>query len=104
MRKSISVEMGVAVTLWFLATPAEYRTISHLFGIGQSTVCCFVHKTVHGIIIQVLMNTFPTGSVLDNVVNGFESKCGFSQCAGAIDGSHIPVQAPCLNHTYYSEH
>ena len=31
MRKSISVEMRVAVTLWFLATPAEYRTISHIY-------------------------------------------------------------------------
>lgn len=45
--------------------------------------------------------SFPVGSSLDDVVNKFESKCGFPQCAGAIDGSHIPVQAPYMNHTDY---
>ena len=34
MRQAISVEKRLAVTLWCLATPAEYRTIGHLFGIG----------------------------------------------------------------------
>ena len=27
MRKTIAVERGVAVTLWFLATPCEYRKL-----------------------------------------------------------------------------
>ena len=35
MRQAISVEKRLAVTLWCLATPAEYRTIGHLFGIGE---------------------------------------------------------------------
>ena len=34
MRQAISVEKRLAVTLWCLATPAEYRTIGYLFGIG----------------------------------------------------------------------
>jgi len=50
MRKSISVEMRLAITSWFLATPAEYRTILHLFGVGRSTVCCIVHHRVKAII------------------------------------------------------
>jgi len=28
---------------------------------------------------------------------GFEGKCYFPQCAGAIDGSNIPIQAQELN-------
>ena len=28
------------------------------------------------------------------MVHGFEDVWGFPQCAGAIDGSHIPIQAP----------
>ena len=39
MRKTISVEQQLVVTLWFLGTPAEYRTVSHLFGVARSTVC-----------------------------------------------------------------
>ncbi len=34
MRKAISLEKRVAITIWCLATPSEYRTIGHLFGIA----------------------------------------------------------------------
>ena len=29
----------VALALWFLAPGADYRTVGHLFGVSQSTVC-----------------------------------------------------------------
>ena len=45
MRRSLTVQRRVAVCLWCLATPIEYRTIAHLFGIGRSTVCEIVHET-----------------------------------------------------------
>ena len=45
MRKAISVEQRLAVTRWCLATPCEYRTIAHLFGIARSTVCEIVQET-----------------------------------------------------------
>ena len=39
MRKAIPVEQRVALTLWYLATNADYRTIGHLFGVSKATVC-----------------------------------------------------------------
>ena len=39
VRRAISVEKRVAITLWFLATGADYRTIGHLFGVSKSTIC-----------------------------------------------------------------
>lgn len=39
MRKAVPVEQRVALTLWFLATNIDYRTIGHLFGVSKSTVC-----------------------------------------------------------------
>ena len=38
---------------------------------------------------------------LKQVVDGFEDKWGYLQCAGAIDGCHIPISASALNHTDY---
>ena len=38
----LSVERRVAITLWTLSTPGDYRTIGHLFGVARSTVCVIV--------------------------------------------------------------
>lgn len=103
LRRAISTEQRVAVTLWCLATPSEYRTIAHLFGIARSTVCSIVHDTCHAIVSSLMKSyiKFPTGDELQKVVDGFNAKWGFPQCVGAIDGSHIPISAPELHHTDY---
>lgn len=41
------------------------------------------------------------GNSLAGVVQGFRKKWNVPQCAGAIDGSHIPVRPPACNHTDY---
>lgn len=102
-RKAITVHQRVAITLWCLATSCEYRTLSHLFGVARSTVCEIVQDTCRAI-VSVLMDTyisFPLGDTLVNVVNGFEERWGYPQCAGAIDGSHIPISAATESHTDY---
>ena len=66
MRQAISVEKRLAVTLWCLATPAEYRTIGHLFGIARSTVCRIVHETCKAIVAPARPAfTLETPTVLD---------------------------------------
>lgn len=103
MRQAIPVEKRLAVTLWTLATPAEYRTIAHLFGIARSTVCKIVHDTCEAITGVLLKRyiTFPSGDKLQAVIEGFESKWGLPQCIGAVDGCHIPVSPPEMCHTDY---
>ena len=96
MRKAISVEKRVALTLWFLATGADYRTIGHLFGVAKSTVCV-VTKEVCASIVSLLLPQYiqvPQGSTLKEVVRGFERDHDFPQCAGAVDGTHIPIVSP----------
>ena len=103
MRRAITVEHRVAISLWCLATSCEYRTISHLFGIGRSTVCKVVHDTVNAIVknLKYRYIYFPIEEAKKKIINGFETKWRFPQCVGAIDGSHIPIQAPLLNRTDY---
>ena len=96
MRKAIPVEQRVALTLWRLATTADYRTIGHLFGISKPAVCVIV-KDVCSAIVKVLLPRYikvPTGDSLKEVLHGFEHKWGFPQCAGAVDGTHIPIISP----------
>ena len=57
MWMAISVEQRVAVTLWFLATPGEYWTIAHLFGLGRSTVCEIVQETC-ATVVQILLKKY----------------------------------------------
>ena len=47
---------------------------------------------------------FPIGQDQRDAICGFESRWGFPQCVGAVDGSHIPVRPPALNYTNYYNH
>ena len=95
-RDPLSVEQRVAINLWRLGTNVEYRTISHLFGVGVSTVCVVLHEfcsAVVNVMTAKYMN-IPAGEHLKRIINGFLTKWDFPQCVGAIDGSHIPIIAP----------
>ena len=64
-------------------------------------LCVIVHDTCKAINVVFSKDfiVFPSGSELDNVMQGFKEKWGVLQCVGAIDGSHIPVSAPSGQHT-----
>ena len=97
----VVVEKHVAMALWFLASGADYRTIAHLFGGVEPGIG--VHgsegavKEVCQCIVHVLLPQYiavPMGQDLRRVVEGFEHEYKFPQCAGAVDGMHIPIQSP----------
>ena len=102
MRKSIPAERRLALTLYYLASTAEYRTIAHLFGVSTSFVCICI-KDVCEAINQRLSRVikFPQGEELVQVINNYEKKWGMPMCAGAIDGTHIPILAPEESHLAY---
>ena len=54
MRKAICVKKRVAITLWFLATGTDYRTIGHLFGVSKATVCLVVKEVCSAIVYLML--------------------------------------------------
>ena len=88
--------MAITFNLWFLATGADYRTIGHLFGVSKSTLCV-VTKEVCAVIVERLLPKhikMLTGAALKVVIEGFKDEFGFPQCAGAVDGTHIPILSP----------
>ena len=62
---------------------------------AKSTSCEIINDVCQAIV------TWPTGNALRAVVDGFASEWNFPQCAGAIDGTHIPITAPPDNPAYY---
>ena len=101
LRRPVSTECQLAITLWVLATPCEYHSVAHLFGVARCTVCQIVKETYQAIVwklIPIYIN-FPTGDELKEVVKCFRDKWSVPQCAGSIDGSHILVTPSAMNHT-----
>ena len=99
VREPLSTEQRIAICLWRLGTNVDYRTISHLFGVGVSTVCVVLHDFCCAVVTHMAAKYIkvPTGPQLRKITDGFYTKWGFPQCIGAIDGSHIPIIAPKEN-------
>ena len=86
VRAAIPVEKRVATALWRLGTNVEYKTISHLFGVGVLTACVIVHDLCKSI-VDVFLTKYikiPTGNQAMEIVRGFEATWGFPQCFGAV--------------------
>ena len=86
-----------------MASSAEYRTIANLFGVGKSTV----HKCIHDVCTAMAENIldkymkFPADDDLQHLIDGFDNTMRFLNCAGAVDGTHIPIIAPESAHGVY---
>ena len=95
-RLCIPIEKHVAIAIWKLATGSEYRTISHLFWVGLSTVFNCLQDFCNAV-IKVLLPahiTCPDADKLVELATFFHNRWRVPQCAGAIDGSHLPITAP----------
>ena len=86
-----------------MSSTAEYRTIANLFGVSKSFVCLCVKDVCKAITKKLGKDflTVPKGDDLSEAMRIYKEKWGFPACAGAIDGTHIPIQAPLENRTDY---
>lgn len=95
-RNPVPVEQRVALCIWRLATNVGFQTISHLFGIGQSTAVTIANDVASAIVNKMLPLYIQTPSEEEFklIIQGFRDKWGFPQCGGAIDRAHIGILAP----------
>ena len=102
MRDPVTAKRRLALTLYYLSSTAEYRTVANLFGVSRSFVCQCVREVSLAIIKRFpKVITFPKGDDLLEVLQGYEERWGFPMCAGAIDGTHVPIIAPADSHIEY---
>ncbi|XP_050818238.1 uncharacterized protein LOC127055383 [Gopherus flavomarginatus] len=92
LRSALSVEKRVAIAIWKMATPDSYRSVVNQFGVGKSTVGIALMQVCRAINCILLRRIVTLGNMQD-ILDGF-AQMGFSNCGGAIDGTHIPILAP----------
>ncbi len=98
LRKPISVEARVAMSLARLGTGDGLRMVGEVYGVAECTIsgivrefCKMVRLHLQKIFIQI-----PNENRLRVLANEFEKLHNIPYIIGAIDGSHIPVLAPVI--------
>jgi len=75
-RDALDVKKQVAITLYWLGSTSEYRTVGHLFGVGKATVCKCVHSVCNSVVDALMEDyiKFPSGEDLQDVITGYEQR------------------------------
>ena len=97
-------KLEVTVTLCYLADEGRTRKVSNSFGLGKATVLKVISR-VTSVISEKLGRKYivlpKTNEEVEQHARNFYSGYGFSQCIGAVDGTHVKIERPVDNLTDY---
>ncbi len=97
LRKPISPEEKLAVTLRFLATGESYNSLQYQFRIHETTISKFIPKVCDGI-YNALKDEYFTCPNTENewmkLAQGTEERWQFPNAFAAADGKHISIYHP----------
>lgn len=83
----------VGLTLWKLATGADYQVIDNIFGVSEETASVIIQDVCEAIIDKFIdcYVRIPSADKIKETSIEFESISGIPQCVGVIDSMIIPV-------------
>ncbi|XP_071995514.1 uncharacterized protein [Engystomops pustulosus] len=96
MRRSVTPEERLIVTLRFLATGNSFASLHYEFLLGVSTISMIVRTTCEVIWERLRAAVMPEPTAEDwiRISDGFQESAQFPNCIGALDGKHIRVKKP----------
>ena len=75
VRSAFTMKRRLAISLYFLASTTEYRTIANLFGVSRSFVCLCVRDVSKAITSKLShVVSFPHGDELVQIINDYEQR------------------------------
>ena len=104
MRKAISAEERLALTLRFLSTGDSQQSLSFSFRIGKATVNRIVAKTsdaIYEVLKEKYLSAPQTEEDWLKISQDFEENWNMPHTVGCIDGKHIRVECPKLTGTQF---
>ncbi|XP_055716867.1 uncharacterized protein LOC129810425 [Phlebotomus papatasi] len=95
-RIPVPPEKQVALTLYKLASCAEYRVIGDAFGIHKSTLCQHFHRVIKCINEKLVprLIRMPKQDECRESAREFQNISSLPQIIGVLDRSHIPISSP----------
>ena len=104
LRKTVSVETQVAVSLYYLADKGRMRKILNSFGLGKAAVSKVI-RCVTSVISEKLEPKYivlpKTKEEVEEHARNFCNRYGSPQSIGAVDGTHIKIKRLVDNPTNY---
>ncbi|XP_055377927.1 putative nuclease HARBI1 [Condylostylus longicornis] len=92
VRESLSTKCKVAISIYKLASSAEYRVVGNQFGVHKSTVKKCLYEFCDAMLTYIKEEIYmPKNEEAEEVIKNFKEKSGIPQVLGAIDGTHIPI-------------
>lgn len=104
MKAAVSVETQVAATLYYLSDGGRMRKKANAFGLASCTIYRIVKRVTTAISTELSGIYMPLPKTENEVwgsAANFYKQHGFSQCIGAVDGTHIAIRKPEENGTDY---
>ncbi|CAG4938098.1 unnamed protein product [Parnassius apollo] len=103
-RKPVTALEMLGLTLRFLATGSDFKTMHTNYFRGASTIAKIVRTVCRAIWKHLSSQNIPpiTKQVLEDVAIEFDKKANFPNCIGALDGfvTSIPQTTVFLNRRY----
>ena len=96
LRRAIPAAKRLAIVLHWLAHAPSFSQLAAMYALGKSTVISVVHQGIDILRDRLTPNAivFPMASELQQVMVDFEALCGLPCCAGALDGTFMPIKKP----------
>jgi hypothetical protein len=104
MELGIDVETQVAVTLSRLSTGNTLRMYGEMYDLAESTTSIIVRKCCEAIkvLVKPLVFSKLTKERIQIIASDFEKVRGIPYIIGVVDGNHVPIIAPNIDHASYN--